>query len=65
MAMLDVALGGRAAEEVIFGPGKVTPISQNDLMVRIKTFSFGYGLICQSCRSCSFSRKQLESSHQL
>ena len=38
LAWLDTYMGGRAAEEVMFGPEKITPGASGDLKVKIKTF---------------------------
>jgi len=40
MGILDTILGGRAAEELIFGPDKVTTGASNDLKVSFLVIIF-------------------------
>jgi ATP-dependent Zn protease len=38
LAMMDTMMGGRAAEELVFGPDKITSGASNDLKVKFLTY---------------------------
>jgi len=57
LAIMDTILGGRAAEELIFGPDKVTTGASNDLRVSFLVFIFASYLCIIKSNIFIFFRK--------
>lgn len=58
MALMDTMMGGRAAEELIFGPEKITSGAASDLKV-LTHFQYHAITFLFSC-SAFYSSKQLQ-----
>jgi hypothetical protein len=50
LAMMDTMMGGRAAEELVFGPDKITSGASNDLKVKF-TYILRFFRLFNCCKS--------------